>query len=404
MITGIEVQKGDDEVTVAIAGDGAFKYEVQRLDRDRLIIDLANIKASTNIQTQQINHPLLRQIRVGRYTNKIRLVLDLPRPSSYSVHTGKTSLSIKLVPEKSLSTDDQSVAAGPVPTPGLSTMSQGKESMQPTEASINLTTDTIRVPGLMDQENVSRIRERPQAIQTTAVSTTVANTNPSKGREKLSQAESVKPTKPQAAKTAAEPYIAVYGGITVPSSFQDVRGIDTLSVFKLNDLDLSRSGIAGVKLGVFQPSGIKWFGMETEVFYTSPHVKQQDITFNLSGATIPCSTALTCGLEGAHVRVATWALNFILRYPGERFQPYAGAGLGIFWGRVSGGIGTASDTSPGLNALAGARLYLMKRVAIFGEYKFNRTTFDFGGYGDAAVSIRALYQAHHFVGGLSLQF
>jgi opacity protein-like surface antigen len=190
------------------------------------------------------------------------------------------------------------------------------------------------------------------------------------------------------------PYIGLYGGLTSPERLQDVRGAGNLSTLKLTDLILARSTILGAKLGLF-PSPKSWVGVETEFFYTNPHMKQQDITF--SGA-VPTATI---NFAGAHVRMATWALNLIARYPGERFQPYAGVGFGIFWARISGpDVGTSADTSPGLNALGGMRFALTEHLALFGEYKYNRATFDFG----KDVALHALYQAHHFVGGLSLQF
>jgi opacity protein-like surface antigen len=140
-------------------------------------------------------------------------------------------------------------------------------------------------------------------------------------------------------------------------------------------------------------------GVETEFFYTNPHIKQQDVTL-----TTPLGTG-TINTIGSHVRIATWAVNWIIRYPGERFQPYAGIGAGLFWGRVSGDdTGTGSDTSPGLNALAGVRLFITQRFALFAEYKYNRVTFDFGGSGATAVDTHALYQVNNVVGGLSLHF
>jgi len=193
-----------------------------------------------------------------------------------------------------------------------------------------------------------------------------------------------------------ETYVGFYGGVTIPQSFKDVHGVGELSDIKLTDLDLARSAIYGAKLGMFLPGRERWLGVETEFFYTNPHIKQQDIGFTVSG--VPAGTF---NFAGAHVRVATWAVNWILRYPGERFQPYIGVGPGIFWGRMSGvELGTGSDTSLGLNALAGARFFFTKRLALFGEFKYNRVSFDFGG----TASIHALYQPYHFVGGLSLHF
>jgi opacity protein-like surface antigen len=197
-----------------------------------------------------------------------------------------------------------------------------------------------------------------------------------------------------AAADLSQGYVALYGGLTIPQSLQDVRG--PLPSVELTDLDLVRSPIYGAKLGIRLPGRERWLGVETEFFYTNPHIKQQDIGFTVGG--VPAGTF---NFAGHHVRVATWAVNLILRYWGERFQPYLGVGPGIFWGRMSGlDIGTGSDTSLGLNALAGTRFLLTEHVALFGEYKYNRVTFDFGG----TAVLHTLYQPHHFVGGVSLLF
>ncbi|HZD12542.1 MAG TPA: outer membrane beta-barrel protein, partial [Candidatus Binatus sp.] len=197
---------------------------------------------------------------------------------------------------------------------------------------------------------------------------------------------------------AADRYVGLYGGLTIPQPLQDVRGIESSSGVTLSNLKLAQSAILGAKLGFFR-SPKSWLGVETEFFYTNPHMKQQNITFT--------PPALRNFAE-AHIRMATWAVNLIARYPGERFQPYAGVGPGIFWARISGAhtgttppdIGTASHTSAGLNALAGLRFALTERLALFGEYKYQQAAFNFG----SNVTLYTLYQAHSFVGGLSLQF
>ena len=194
----------------------------------------------------------------------------------------------------------------------------------------------------------------------------------------------------------SQTYVALYGGLTIPQSLKETKALNVPTEVKLSDLNLARSPIAGAKLGMFLPGQDRWMGVEAEFFYTNPHIKQQDITFTVGG--VPAGTQ---NFAGAHVQVATAAVNWILRYPGERFQPYIGGGPGIFWGRMSGvDLGTGSDTSLGLNALAGARFFVTKRFALFGEYKYNRASFDFGG----TAQLHVLYQAQHFVAGFSLLF
>ena len=171
------------------------------------------------------------------------------------------------------------------------------------------------------------------------------------------------------------------------------REFGTNSSVNVSDLALARTGIGGLKAG-FSPSYAKWMAIETEVFYASPHFKQQSVTVTGSGG------SATGDFAGSHTRVATWALNWIVRYPGEWIQPYAGAGFGVFWGRLADSGGTSSsDVSPGLNALAGIRAKLGQHFVFFTEYKYNRTSFDF-----SAADFHVVYQAHYVVGGLGFQF
>jgi opacity protein-like surface antigen len=194
-------------------------------------------------------------------------------------------------------------------------------------------------------------------------------------------------------------FVGIYGGVTLPQDLQHVHGTGSLSSITATDIDLKVSPIYGVKLGLLPQHYPSHLRLETEFFYTNPHMRQQDVTFTAPGA------AATVNFTGAHLRVATWAVNLVFRHPGERFEPYAGVGLGIFWARVAGasaagGIGTSADTSPGLNALAGMRFLLTERLVFFTEYKYTRASFDFG----KDIALHTLYEAHHFVGGLALQF
>ena len=206
----------------------------------------------------------------------------------------------------------------------------------------------------------------------------------------------------------AEPYVAAQAGVTFPGDLTNVEGIQTLQGVKTTDLALKTSMEEGIKIGYFLPGSLKWLGVETEAFYTNPHLKQQAIM--LSGSVGGQSFApFSSPIDGAHVRMATWAVNLIARYPGVHFQPYAGVGLGIFWARVSGnsanGIGTASDTSPGLNVLAGLRYLVSRHLGVFTEYKYNRATFDFGQDGGPfPVDTKADYTAHHVVFGVGYHF
>ncbi|WP_447973025.1 type IV pilus secretin PilQ [Nitrospira sp. Kam-Ns4a] len=95
-MTHVDVQRGDGGIRVIILGDGSFRYEVRPLGRDRLVIDLPNVETPLRFQTLPVDHPLLKQIRIGQHSRRVRLVLDLLRPSDYTVERGDGSLTVRL--------------------------------------------------------------------------------------------------------------------------------------------------------------------------------------------------------------------------------------------------------------------------------------------------------------------
>jgi type IV pilus assembly protein PilQ len=95
-MTKVEVQRGEGEATVVIYGDGEFTYDVRPLNHDRLIVDLARVDTPLRLQVLPVDHPLLKQIRIGHHSQKVRLVFDLPKRATYVVQSGSTSLAIKL--------------------------------------------------------------------------------------------------------------------------------------------------------------------------------------------------------------------------------------------------------------------------------------------------------------------
>jgi opacity protein-like surface antigen len=196
----------------------------------------------------------------------------------------------------------------------------------------------------------------------------------------------------------AETYVGGMLGGAFPNKFGDVQdGRGT----KFPDLELKSSFAAGAKLGHYL-SSTPWLGFETELFGTSPKFKAQTV----SGTSPGCGCTLTT--SAANLRVYTWAVNAVARYPGEHFQPYVGAGLGLFFADLRSQGAKADNAVPGLNALAGARYFITKDVALFGEYKYSRASFEFS----QAISIAGLgttalkgdYSSNLFVVGLTGHF
>lgn len=192
---------------------------------------------------------------------------------------------------------------------------------------------------------------------------------------------------------SAEMYIAGQVGYAAPSSLSDVKGTGSLSGTNFSDLSLNNNMAYGLKIGGYLPNALDWLGVEFEGFYNEPNIKAQTIT-----ATGGASSAG----DATKLRVAHFAVNVLARYPGETFQPYIGIGGGANVAGLSESPNTYfSDVAvaPSLNALAGLRIFLSERVALFGEYKYNRSTFKFSDN-----EFQSNYQTSMFMGGLSFHF
>lgn len=220
----------------------------------------------------------------------------------------------------------------------------------------------------------------------------------------------------------SEAYIGGQVGTSIfGNSFKDVGLTDlsppgsTLSPpGSISDRELSRSILGGGKIGYYFKN-VRWFGIETEVFYATPHIKQQLTTITIQPGTIvqgtgPVAGGTTTGtLSGDHFRVLTWApINLMFRYPKYRIQPYIGVGPGIFFSRVhttvAGFEGTQSSTKIGLNAKAGLEYFITRHLSAFAEWKYNWTSFNFEANNNGGFGFRADYQVHFAAGGLSYHF
>ena len=246
----------------------------------------------------------------------------------------------------------------------------------------------------------------------------------------------------------AEWYVAGFGGITSKSEFTQVEmpklGESLASTttdpdltnptgnpfFQLNqnlqtdDVKLKQSWVAGWKAGYFfDRFGFSWLGVEIEGFSTNPKIKSQtvsgtqDVTrYNPTAAPdgpsdntppgspdqepVNFSIPRSISLDKSNLFVTTFALNGVVRYPGEFLQPYAGAGIGLFWFKGSNEFSN-TEVQPGLNAFAGLKVKATDQWGVFFEGKYNRTSLeDFG----KNIGLRGNYTMWLWVGGVSYHF
>lgn len=202
----------------------------------------------------------------------------------------------------------------------------------------------------------------------------------------------------------AETYVAGQIGVTFPQSISNVditqHGFGGLTS---SDLSLKSSLMGGIKLGHFF-SRARWIGIETELFYTTPHIEDQNITISGPGGSRPLGQA-----SGEYNKILTWApMNLVLRYNKTRLQPYVAVGPGIFFAsRKDSAEGTESGTAIGLNSQVGVRYYITRSWTVFGEGKYNLARIGYisdDSDPNAAFGFRGTYSAFIFSFGIGYHF
>jgi outer membrane protein W len=197
--------------------------------------------------------------------------------------------------------------------------------------------------------------------------------------------------------TQAETYIAGQFGIAFP---QDVTS-ETITnsgagVTKGAGIDYKTSAAYGMKLGHYL-NRMRYLGFEIDYTHANPHFREKG------------------GGAGEHFRVHSIAFNLMARYPGERFQPYVGAGPALMVANINAPnpdvpAHTQGDTKLGINAEMGIRYVLFRNVSLFTEYKFNyakfhyRETFNGGPNFFGLNSFQAPYAAQHLMFGVAWNF
>ncbi len=163
------------------------------------------------------------------------------------------------------------------------------------------------------------------------------------------------------------------------------------------------SPLVGAKVGVC-PGFFPYLCAELDFDYLQPTLGAQttagttNAVFTINGSPIDLSTSNVAQISRVDLNVWDLGLNLIGRfgflpepdYPlGKRLHLYLGGGPSVVWTHaknVCTGIsgsgaevcgGKDTNTSIGVQALAGVRVFITKNLAIFGEYKFKHWAADF---------------------------
>ena len=99
-VTHIEVRPQEDEVTVAIVGDGKLFPSAWLLSDTRFVVDLPAVSSAVGQSVIHGHHSLLKKIRVGHHADKARLVFDLTDRPVYSIKEEGDRILVTLKPDR----------------------------------------------------------------------------------------------------------------------------------------------------------------------------------------------------------------------------------------------------------------------------------------------------------------
>src|SRR5438093_3222458 len=121
-MTALTVKRTVGSVVVLITGDGDLTYDVTKLSRNRLVIDLMNVVNGTKRKAVRVGHPFMRQVRIGVHQfpqAKVRVVLDLGQRVPYTIVKTGRQLRVTLA-EQALALEapqETKMTSRPAPTP-----------------------------------------------------------------------------------------------------------------------------------------------------------------------------------------------------------------------------------------------------------------------------------------------
>jgi opacity protein-like surface antigen len=237
----------------------------------------------------------------------------------------------------------------------------------------------------------------------------------------------------------AQMYVGIYGGGAFPleaetsarsllfekivnEAAEDGVAVSSLSI-NIDETEFDAGGILGGRVGYWLEE-YPFLALEAELYWSFPKVSKQNVAFQTSYIAngTPGATTVQVPIEEADLQVTTLGINIIARYPSSVLQPYGGVGFGLVGGVVDD-VKLSEDTTfstdgttftleggdniykligeddwvPALQLMGGVRGFIHENIALFVEYKYVTTEFEFH-------PVQFDYDTSHVYGGIELFF
>ncbi len=184
----------------------------------------------------------------------------------------------------------------------------------------------------------------------------------------------------------AQIYVGGYGGVAIPHDADAeirVPGFVGLS----GEIEFDASVIAGARVGYwFENFDLPWLGVEFDAYWENPELDR----FKIAGLSFAIDDDLI---------VLSGGINGLVRYPYGPIQPYAGVGVGVVYAEID--QINDEDVVASLQLVGGVRGFVSDNLALFAEYKFVLTEFEFN---EAGASLEVDYTASNIYGGIEWHF
>lgn len=95
-LTSIDLRREQNAITVVISGDGKLSHEAKLIDDRRLVVDIPQVASAFQKPFMRVHHPLLTRVRLGYHPDKVRIVMDLASPATFSIESQGAQLLVKL--------------------------------------------------------------------------------------------------------------------------------------------------------------------------------------------------------------------------------------------------------------------------------------------------------------------
>jgi opacity protein-like surface antigen len=181
-------------------------------------------------------------------------------------------------------------------------------------------------------------------------------------------------------------------GATIPNGLTDTSGTG-LQGGTLNTFTQQTTLSYGGKVGYFFER-YKWLGLDMDVSNSTPNI-------NAKQASVTGGTGLGAN-NGQNLRMTTWSTNLIARYPGERFRPFVGGGLGVFFANADGVA--SANWAPGAVGFAGLNILLIEHISMSLEYRYHYANLRFDNILGPGLGFEATYTSNTLNLGLNYHF